>query len=675
MNHHSYQAMPAAAAPVLPIAPSPIVSQAGHKRKLASNSALSISSSSNSSKSIPLPRQNSAPATIAPVTEARPLPVPKPSEFWKSLLQEWNIPILDTVGIEQDDNPNNPDKKVAFLETSPDRVEAYQNIELLTAVRRRDLVTLRKIAALKKSTNSTMNACNRFGESILHLACRKGSLDVVQLLVGEECDCSLLVQDDYGRTVLHDACWTVSPPWELLKLILKKAPVLWRVSDVRGHLALQYVPKSAWPQWQAFLSKNKHLLQRIMVLSYHNIDILQHQQPSQAVPVVQSPQVVMSTNDAPLGVPSPTLPQHAAATTPQQQQVTPSQAPMPQPANHPTVIPSSAVTAQSAQGILARALSQSSPAMVKAISQPQTQQPTQQGLTVFKTEENASVQQQAPIVQGPATAALDEALRAQSEHRSKARTSNLLLTEAAAAPNPHKESTSSNIAVEGSAVAVKTEQVDPKNESEATPLPYAPSISMIAARLAGQKKTAGEIAEAAQAAPQAASQIAAEVAAEVAAEANPLPAVPNPLGHVQQEEQQQQQQQGFQPVHEKAASTENPLGSNPPVPNPMEVVQDNDAAMTAPNNSNPAAANNSVSSVTHSASPSALEETGSETTTNSAATTLTDNAGTTSNSSFPSEPEAPMDISNEDKGVTNATIDPADQDKSGQDQSKKRVVG
>ena len=144
----------------------------------------------------------------------------------------------------------------------------------------------------------------------------------------------------------------------------------------------------------------------------------------------------------------------------QQQQVTPSQAPMPQPANHPTVIPSSAVTAQSAQGILARALSQSSPAMVKAISQPQTQQPTQQGLTVFKTEENASVQQQAPIVQGPATAALDEALRAQSEHRSKARTSNLLLTEAAAAPNPHKESTSSNIAVEGSAAAVKTEQVD-----------------------------------------------------------------------------------------------------------------------------------------------------------------------------------------------------------------------
>ena len=107
----------------------------------------------------------------------------------------------------------------------------------------------------------------------------------------------------------------------------------------------------------------------------------------------------------------------------------------------------------------------------------------------------------------------------------------------------------------------------------------------------------------------------------------------------------------------------------------MEVVQDNDAAMTAPNNSNPAAANNSVSSVTHSASPSALEETGSETTTNSAATTLTDNAGTTSNSSFPSEPEAPMDISNEDKGVANATIDPADQDKSGQDQSKKRVVG
>ena len=135
--------------------------------------------------------------------------------------------------------------------------------------------------------------------------------------------------------------------------------------------------------------------------------------------------------------------------------------------------------------------------------------------------------------------------------------------------------------MEGSAAAVKTEQVDPKNESEAAPLPYAPSISMIAARLAGQKKTAGEIAEAAQTAAQAVPQIAAEVAPKAAAEANPLPAVPNPLGHVQQEEQQQQQQQCFQPVHEKAASTENPLGSNPPVPNPMEVVQENDAAVFA----------------------------------------------------------------------------------------------
>merc|ERR1719162_971838 len=278
---------------VLPIAPSPVV-VAGLKRKLGVNSTsnadiLSSASSGASTTCSTIPRRESSPATLAQVAEV-PRAVFKPSEYWKTLLEDWEVPILDTVGIDHKSD------SVVFLETTPDRVEAYQNIELLAAVRRRDLVILKKIAAEKYASGGTMNACNRFGESILHLACRKGSLDVVKLLVGSEvdgCDCSLLVRDDYGRTVLHDACWTVNPPWELIKLILKKYPVLWRVSDIRGHLALQYVPKSAWPQWTAFLSKNKDLLQRIMVHSYHQIDILN--QPSQVEQQQQAQQQSIQT--------------------------------------------------------------------------------------------------------------------------------------------------------------------------------------------------------------------------------------------------------------------------------------------------------------------------------------------------------------------------------------------
>merc|ERR1712166_1627010 len=45
----------------------------------------------------------------------------------------------------------------------------------------------------------------------------------------------------------------------------------WRVSDVRNHLALQYVPKVVWPAWISFLSQNKNILKQIMVTSYfHN---------------------------------------------------------------------------------------------------------------------------------------------------------------------------------------------------------------------------------------------------------------------------------------------------------------------------------------------------------------------------------------------------------------------
>ncbi|OEU19554.1 hypothetical protein FRACYDRAFT_181697, partial [Fragilariopsis cylindrus CCMP1102] len=153
------------------------------------------------------------------------------------------------------------DAEIQFLETTPDRIDAYQNTELLTAVRRRDLDTLRKIGVEFTAAGKTMNACNRFGESILHLACRKCSTEVVQFLIDDTAsggmNCSLLVRDDYGRTVLHDACWTISPPWILLKLILKESPILWRVSDVRGHLALQYVPKSVWSKWITFIQENQ----------------------------------------------------------------------------------------------------------------------------------------------------------------------------------------------------------------------------------------------------------------------------------------------------------------------------------------------------------------------------------------------------------------------------------
>lgn len=678
-----------ATAPVLPIAPSPIA-VTGHKRKLVGNAG-----------SVAIPRRETSPAQLAPVAEPQPsLVIGKPSDYWKSLLNEWNIPILDTVGIEQDENA---EKNVDFLETTSERVEAYQSIELLTAVRRRDMNTLKRIALEKRSRGETMNACNRFGESILHLACRKGSLDVVELLVGSDCDCSLLVRDDYGRTVLHDACWTINPPWELLKLILKKAPALWRVSDIRGHLAIQYVPKSAWPQWSAFLSKNKGLLQRIMVHSYHQIDIMQqqppagqaltqHQQQEQAVQQEPSLSQGSSTNDT-SAVPSQNLPQHQQEvqqqTIPQQQQHI--SMPLPTPASRPvsthnseerlhsavsTTEVGSAVATQApqqqhsapvsaaeatqaavakrseaaqkmatsalslctgggaagtsavqAQNVLARALAQANPAMVKAISQGQMQQQGQlkQGLSRFPPSATAAAppkvepaiphhqQQHASPAPGPATAALDEALRAQSTNRSKSR-SNLLLTE----QHPHKEPSK-----EEEKLAPKTSNED----SSQAPLPYAPSISMIAARLKGYQKNNTAAAVTREESQPSAVQSPPQEQLPI----NPLPAVPNPLLGILSEGEsnppmkpengQQQQQQG---------AAENSLS------NPIATArcQEQDVSSDGGNSNH---SSNSVSSVTMSASPSLVEENGSDTTMNNSTDSDSDRAVTSSSSNPESE--------------------------------------
>lgn len=662
MNQYS------AASLVVPIAPSPLVvaaaatspATAGQKRKLNSSNSIHATAVAAAAG---IPRRESAPATLAP---QHPPPPPaatpvalKPSEYWKFALEEWSIPILDTVGIEQEGLDND----VGFLETTADRVEAYQNIKLLKAVRRRDLATLRAIDAEHRSTGSTMNACNRFGESILHLACRKGSLDVVELLL-EECGCSLLVRDDYGRTVLHDACWTVQPPWKLIKLILKKAPVLWRVSDVRGHLALQYVPKSAWPQWSAFLSKNRDLLQRIMVHSYHQIDIMKLEQPRPQQPVRQEES---STNDAG-AIPRQTLPQQQ----PQQQQ----QVAAPQQPHTPLVTIAEQKSAQShdygptnaaktrgisictggasaaqAHDVLARALAQANPAMVQAIQQEQPQGPRQQGLSRYSPSSRA-----APQAPGPATAALDEALRAQSAMRSNTRP-NRLMTEQRDEAGPLQQPQ------EPSAKA-------PTNNGSQDPLPYAPSISMINERLAGYQKSAmtnndivgttgrsNTIKPSNQEAP--------------LESLNPLPAVPNPLlatgsavavREASQEPQKEQQQQEGVPT---SITTRKNVSNNPSVPNPM-----------APS----ASSDDSSSSVSMSASPSVMEGSVSDTTTHGTTDTDSDRAGlpsSTPSSSFNNNVEPSYSGENRKPQPDKDSGQGGDKDEGGSDKdgSKKRVVG
>jgi hypothetical protein len=64
---------------------------------------------------------------------------------------------------------------------------------------------------------------------------------------------SVQVTDDFGRTPLHDACWTSTPNFDAIRLLLDQDPWLPCIVDCRGSAPLQYVRKANWAVWVGFL--------------------------------------------------------------------------------------------------------------------------------------------------------------------------------------------------------------------------------------------------------------------------------------------------------------------------------------------------------------------------------------------------------------------------------------
>jgi len=123
--------------------------------------------------------------------------------------------------------------------------------ELVGAVRSSDLTKLKSLRDIGRS----MTACNRFGESIVHMACRRADFEVVDYLL-ENAGGEWGV-DDFGRTPLHDACWRPEPRFDIVTCVLDKNLHLLRVLDVRGANPLNYVREEHWTQWCAYLFHQK----------------------------------------------------------------------------------------------------------------------------------------------------------------------------------------------------------------------------------------------------------------------------------------------------------------------------------------------------------------------------------------------------------------------------------
>ena len=133
---------------------------------------------------------------------------------------------------------------------TPKMVADY-DLELVSAVRERDFECLRRLHAQGRS----LDACNKYGESVMHAACRRGDLAIAQALM--DLGATPLAVDDFGRTPLHDACWAPEPCLDLVALLLAADPQSVLLKDSRGSGPLAYIRKEHHGVWCAFLNHVK----------------------------------------------------------------------------------------------------------------------------------------------------------------------------------------------------------------------------------------------------------------------------------------------------------------------------------------------------------------------------------------------------------------------------------
>ena len=139
-----------------------------------------------------------------------------------------------------------------FAKPSDEAVDAY-NLRAVRAIRERNVPMLRTMI----EEGTSLDACNRFGESLIHMACRRGDANVVRFLL-LEARVNVAVRDDFGRTPLHDACWTSEPNFAVMDVLLEHAPTdLLLAEDVRGHTPFHYARKEHWESWVSYLKEKE----------------------------------------------------------------------------------------------------------------------------------------------------------------------------------------------------------------------------------------------------------------------------------------------------------------------------------------------------------------------------------------------------------------------------------
>lgn len=180
-----------------------------------------------------------------------------PAHFINTILQQSNGRIAKLCG---DENifavaSRNICQDSYFISLTEEQQLAYDN-EKVGAVQNNDLDSLREMF----HSGEIMQTSNRFGESLLHTACRRGFTDIVHFFLYEAGVCPR-IRDDMGRTPMHDACWSsCAPNHDLMRMLIEMAPEMLLSRDSRGHTPFDYARREHWPNWVMFLNENRQFI-------------------------------------------------------------------------------------------------------------------------------------------------------------------------------------------------------------------------------------------------------------------------------------------------------------------------------------------------------------------------------------------------------------------------------
>lgn len=149
----------------------------------------------------------------------------------------------------------------SFLAITDEHMSSYAVVSQVT--RDGNLEGLKEL----HSRGVCLQSCNAYGESIVHIVCRLGTLSSLEFLT-QHANISVRVRDDMGRTPFHDAAWTNKPNFEMIEMLLTIAPDFLLTQDKRGHSALKYIPRTRWAEWCLFLQEHPDLIENAMASTY-----------------------------------------------------------------------------------------------------------------------------------------------------------------------------------------------------------------------------------------------------------------------------------------------------------------------------------------------------------------------------------------------------------------------